>query len=181
MQVYDSSARYGAVTRLLHWGIALLMIWQLLGMVTKVVLGRESGLASMMVGTHQSLGFVLFVLILLRVVWALVNTGRRPAHGAGLMGLAAKAGHLALYVLMVFVPAVGLIRAWGNERAYNVFGWEVFVPRPEGQAVTWAVNLGNDWHGEIGWLLGALILGHIAAVLWHRLVLRDDTMAKMAG
>lgn len=181
MQIMDSPARYGAVSRFFHWGIAVLLIWQLLGMVSKVTLGRDAALTGFLAGSHQSIGFVLFVLIVARVLWALANIGRRPSPHPGLAGLAAKAGHVALYALMLFVPTVALIRAYGNERAYQVFGWELFPARPEGEAIGWMVNLGGDWHGEMGWVLGALILGHVGMAIWHSAVKRDGTMEKMAG
>lgn len=181
MQIMDSPARYGAVSRIFHWGIAALLIWQLAGMLSKVTLGRDAALTGFIAGSHQSLGFVLFVLVVLRVIWALLNIGRRPAHEVGLMGMAAKAGHAAMYALMVLVPGIALIRAWGNERAYDVFGWNLFPARAEGEAVQWAVTLGGDWHGELAWVLGALILGHVVMAVWHTAVRRDGTLERMAG
>lgn len=181
MQVMDSLARYGAVSRFFHWSIAALLLWQLAGMVAKVTLGRDAALTGFLSGSHQSLGFVIFVAVLLRALWALANLGRRPPHHHGLAGLAARAGHIALYALMLFVPGAALIRAYGNERAYNVFGWQVFPARPEGEAIEWMVGFGSNWHGLMGWTLGALILGHIVMAIWHMAVRRDGTMAKMAG
>ncbi|MDO5705963.1 MAG: cytochrome b [Paracoccus sp. (in: a-proteobacteria)] len=181
MQIMDSPARYGAVSRFFHWSIAGLMIWQFLGMAIKVMLGRDAALTGMIAGSHQSLGFVLFVLIVLRVIWALANLHRRPPHEAGLAGLAAKAGHVVLYALMILVPAVALIRAWGSDRAYVVFGWPVFPARAEGDVVQWAVDLGGNWHGEAGWLLAVLIVGHAVMAIWHTAVRRDGTMTRMAG
>lgn len=40
----------------------------------------------------------------------------------------------------------------------------------------------SEWHGELGWTLAALILGHIAmALIWHGLLKRDNTLQRMAG
>lgn len=181
MQLLDSHDRYGTVSRFLHWAVAALILWQLLGMVLKGALGRESALAGVFVGMHGSLGFVIFVLVLARAGWALINLGRRPSYGAGPAGIAAKAGHLALYVLMLLVPGIALIRAYGSERAYQVFGYELFPARPEGQAIEWMVNLGGSWHGFLGWAMAALILGHIAMAIIHARLLRDNTIERMAG
>jgi len=34
----------------------------------------------------------------------------------------------------------------------------------------------------MGWILALLVVGHIAmAVVWHRIIRRDDVLATMAG
>ena len=110
LSLYDTPLRYGLVTRFLHWSIAVLMLWQFAGMTLKLVLGRVP-VAAFFVGTHQKVGLILFGLIVLRLIWAGLNRHRRPDHGGGMRGLAARLGHLALYVLMIVVPGVALLRA----------------------------------------------------------------------
>lgn len=178
LQWRDSAERYGLVTRVLHWAIAALVLWQLLGMVLKITLGRVP-LAGFFVGLHQPVGATLFTLIVLRVLWALASRRSRPPHAPGLMGHAARAGHLALYVLMLAIPSLGLLRAWGEARAFTPFGIPVFPAREE--PVGWAVNAANLLHGELGWLLVALVLGHVVMALLHEALWRDGTMARMAG
>lgn len=173
----DTALRYGKVTRILHWGLAALILWQLFGMVVKVTM-EKSPTVSAIVSSHQPVGLVIFGLVVLRVLWALINRANRPAHGEGLQGLAARAGHVALYALMVLIPLTALVRAWGNQRAFAPFGFEIF-PAQE-PPVEWAVNLA-EWHGEMGWLMLVLILGHIAMVAVHDLLWRDGTLRKMAG
>ncbi|WBU52452.1 cytochrome b [Paracoccus sp. SCSIO 75233] len=176
----DSPDRYGAVTRFFHWSIAVLIIWQLVSMAVKNALGRESELASFMVGTHASVGFTVFILVWLRVIWVFANRDRRPVHEAGLLGTAAKLGHLALYLLMLFVPTVAVLRAFGGTRPFTVWGIELFAGRPEGQEVAVLSNAGN-LHGEMGWVMALLIAGHVAMALFHGIVLKDRTLTKMAG
>lgn len=171
----DSPYRYGKITRALHWGIAGLMIWQFFGMLVKVTLGKHP-VTAFWVGTHAPVGTVLFVLILLRLIWAAVNLGRRPSHGAGAMGLAARLGHWALYVTMFAVPALALLRAWGGERAFAPFGFQIFPAREV--AIAWTQG---GLHGLLAWAFGLLILGHIAMAFLHEHLWRDGTLAKMAG
>lgn len=174
----DTAERYGTVSRALHWAVAALVLWQLLGMVLKLWLGRGP-VAGVFVGLHQPLGAVLFVLVVLRVIWALMNRRNRPPHAPGLPGQAARAGHVALYALILAVPGLGLVRAWGNTRAFEPFGLAVFPAREE--AVGWAVSAGNAAHGLLGWALAALVAGHVVMALLHAIVLRDRTLARMAG
>ncbi len=67
MTMRDTEAAYGPVTRLLHWGIAALILWQFLGMGLRLIFGRTP-LVSFFVGSHQPVGLVLFVLIVARVL-----------------------------------------------------------------------------------------------------------------
>ncbi|WP_323009252.1 cytochrome b [Paracoccus sp. (in: a-proteobacteria)] len=174
----DTRQLYGKVTRLLHWGIAALMLWQFFGMGLKLLLGRQPVVA-FFVGSHQAVGTVLFVLIALRVVWALVNRRSRPDHGAGFWGLAARLGHMALYLVMALVPTIALLRAYGSERAFAPFGFQIF-PAQE-PPIAWTVNLAGALHGELAWLLLVLILGHVVMVGVHESMWRNGTLARMAG
>lgn len=133
MQIMDSPARYGAVTRFFHWSVAALIAWQFLGMGLKIALGRDHAIAGFMTGTHGSVGFVIFILVWLRVVWAVLNRRQRPAQEGAVPGWAVKLGHLALYALMLFVPTVAVMRAFGGERPFAVFGLQLSAGRPEGR------------------------------------------------
>lgn len=180
MQIKDSSARYGAVSRALHWVIAALILWQLASMVAKNLLGREDAIGGFMAGTHGSVGFVVFVLVWLRLGWVLINRRNRPAHGQGLLGLAAKLGHVALYGLMLFVPTVAVLRAFGSERPFSVFGIQIFAGQPPGQGIE-ALTGAAALHGEMAWLMAVLITGHIVMAVLHSAVMKDRTIARMAG
>ncbi|HWL57864.1 MAG TPA: cytochrome b [Paracoccus sp. (in: a-proteobacteria)] len=174
----DTSDRYGRLTRLLHWSIAALVLWQFLGMGLRLALGRTP-LVSFFVGSHQKVGTVLFLLILLRVVWAFANRRNRPGHGAGLLGLAARLGHLALYAAMALVPFLALLRAYGSERPFAPFGFQIFAAQQP--PIGWMVGLGDALHGELAWLLLALIAGHVVMVGLHEGMWRDGTLSRMAG
>lgn len=174
----DTPALYGRVTRLLHWAIAALILWQFVGMGLRELLGRTPVVA-VFVGSHQKVGTVLSVLILLRLLWALTNRSNRPAHGGGLVGAAARLGHLALYAVMALVPTAALLRAWGSDKPFAPFGFEIFSAKAP--AVGWAVGFGEALHGEAAWLLLALIAGHVLMVAVHQGLWRDGTLSRMAG
>ena len=96
-------------------------------------------------------------MIAVRIVWALLNASKRPAADS----FAAKAGHLALYVLMLAVPVIGMIRQYGGGRGpLKVFGVQVMQGSPE--KIEWMSNLGNMAHGKLGWLLLRLSLATLS-------------------
>ncbi|WP_138464896.1 cytochrome b [Poseidonocella sp. HB161398] len=177
--ILDTEAGYGLVTRLLHWSLAVLILWQLAGMGFKRVLGGESAVTQFFRGHHGDLGALIFALAVARVLWAVAMRNRRPDHGAGLQGLAVKAGHAALYALIVLVPLAAILRAIGGTRGFAPFGLEITAPREA--PIEWMVAFGNALHGEAGWVMAALIAGHVVMVGLHEGLWRDGTLKRMAG
>lgn len=174
----DSPARYGLITRLLHWSIALMFVWQFTGMLIKITIGRHP-VTSFMVAQHRPMGTLLMLLIAGRAIWAFSQWRRRPAHPPTFVGRAATAGHAALYALMIYVPAIALLREFGRTRAFAPWGIPLFSERAE--EIVWMVATANASHGLIGWILLAVIAGHIAMVAVHHWWWRDDTLRKMTG
>ena len=176
--MWDRPDRYGLVTRLLHWGMAAILLWQFTGMILRMLLGRTP-LMAFWVGTHQSVGTLLLALVAVRIAWAIANRARRPAHGRSAIGRAAWAGLVALYGLMLVVPTLAVLRAIGGGRGYAVFGWQL-VPRG-GARIEWMAAPAELLHGRLAWLLLALVLGHVAMALVHHFLLRDGLLLRMAG
>ncbi|MFC0218484.1 cytochrome b561 [Pseudochelatococcus lubricantis] len=176
MEWRDTREKYGLVSRILHWVMAGLLLWQFTGMAARVAFGRAP-LVSLFVGTHAPLGALLFVLIVARLLWGLANRERRPAYEPGLLGLLAKAGHLALYALMFIVPALALMRAYGSGRGFQPFGIPLFPAT--GEQIAWLMAPANALHGVLAWVLLSLIAGHVGMVLVHRFVWRDDVASRM--
>ncbi|MFC7367220.1 MULTISPECIES: cytochrome b [Vreelandella] len=173
LAIMDTTTRYGVVSKALHWGMALLFVWQFSGAAARVFL-EDTALESFLWGTHRTVGVTLMLLVLLRAVWALINTSRRPPS----VSVMAKFGHLVLYGLMIAVPTIALIRQYGSGRALDVFGINL-MPGFEGERIDWMVNLGGLLHGELGWALLALIVGHVVMAILHRKLTNHDVVSRM--
>jgi cytochrome b561 len=158
--------------------MALVILWQFSGIVLGSLFGR-SAVTDILNSTHGELGVAILGLATVRAVWGLYNLKHRPAHERGLLGMAARAGHLALYLLMLFIPAVALLRATGSQWGLALFGYQI-VPQG-GETIGWMVAPANLLHGLLAWTLLALIGGHIAMVLIHRFVWKDTVLNRMAG
>ncbi|MCM5556559.1 cytochrome b [Pleomorphomonas sp. JP5] len=174
--LFDHPEGYGAISRALHWLMAALFAWQFLSVILHAV-DREMPAARFFWSWHMSVGFLLLIAVVLRGVWALVNLGNRPRHAAGFLGVAARLGHLALYLLMLAVPTVAVLRAYGSGRGFSAFGIEVFAGG--GERIPELMAPANAVHGLLGWALLALTLGHIAMALAHTYLWRQDTLTRM--
>lgn len=172
----DSHERYGVISKFFHWGMAAIFLWQFLGMLLLIMLGKTP-LTTFFLGTHGPLGAVLFVLVALRLGWLSQNLAHRPQPEASSSGNLASVGHRLLYVLMIVVPVLALLRSYGSGRAFTPFGislWEA-----SDQKIDWMVAAGNAAHGVLAWVLLVMIAGHIAFAVWHRVVKHDQVWGRM--
>ncbi|MDX5979394.1 cytochrome b [Vreelandella alkaliphila] len=174
LAMMDTNKRYGIVSRLLHWGMALLFVWQFSSAAARVFF-EDTPLESFLWGTHSQVGVVLLALVVVRGAWALINASRRPTS----VSVMATLGHLALYGLMIAVPTIALIRQYGSGRALDVFGFNL-MPGFDGEKIAWMTELGGLLHGELGWALLALIVGHVVMAILHRKLTNHDVLSRMA-
>ena len=172
----DSSQRYGGISRLLHWSMALLIGWQLLKLGDRINDG-EHWIGQTLVPWHVSIGSLLLILIGVRLLWALSQRQQRP-QPVGPTAPLVKAGHGLLYASMLLMPLTGLCVMLGNGYGLKVFGVQLLAKT--GLKTDWLISLGN-LHSPLAWLLLALVVGHIGAALFHHFIKKDDTLKRMAG
>lgn len=186
MHATNTAESWGLVTRLIHWVMAALILFQLgLGIyMTNAVddLLRQFSLTQL----HKSWGFVIFTLALVRVVWRLFNptSPAKPAAMPGWQWSIAEITHKLLYLLMFVLPLSGWIMsaASPNQDLLNiqnmVFNWfampDFWVPGVKSTAETAATV-----HTLSALLLALLLAAHAGAALKHHLVDRDNVLRRM--
>lgn len=176
-RVCDAPNGYGVVSRVLHWGMALLFAWQFTSAILRVV-ADDTPIEKFFWSTHATIGVTLWLLVLIRGVWGLLNLSRRPKiEGPTLLTAVASATHLILYVLMVGVPTLAIMRSLGNGRGFTVYGLQIMAPGGEPNPAL--VEPAKAFHSWLGWTLLALIICHIAAAIYHKVILKDATLARM--
>lgn len=87
----DTPDYYGSVSRLLHWGMAYLMLWQFTMVLGWRAFGPSENiiLVSQFGPDHGTVGLLTFVLIVLRAAWAFANRqSPTPASAFPRMGRA---------------------------------------------------------------------------------------------
>lgn len=177
----DSPERYGLVSRTLHWIMACLLIWQF-GIILSWRLFGPSDLLKTITSLgpyHGTVGLLTIMFVVIRIAWALVNQKCRPPREAGWTGRAALFGHVSLYTLMFIIPALALLRAYGNGKGWQQWGVQI-VPAM-GEEIQWFIAPANTLHGLLSWLLCILIAGHIVMALHHRFIRRDRILDRMVG
>lgn len=172
----DTTKRYGTVSRLLHWSVALLVAWQVLKLFDRIDEG-EHWVGQVLVPWHISIGVLILAVMLIRIAWTLRNRSHRPPPPEPkLLGFVAKAGHVALYAALVLMPLTGMSIMIGNGYGLSVFGLELV---PKGADIPWLANFGGLIHSPLAWLLLAMVIGHAGMALVHRFVKKDDVLQRM--
>lgn len=168
--------RYDAVAKTLHWVMAavIMALW----VVGHVIDALPKGpLRSDVIGVHKAVGVLTLVLFVARLAWRL--TRPQPPLPDGMPAaerLLAAAGHVALYALMVLLPLGGILMSQSGGREVSVFGLVLpqLVAKNDGLK-----EIFKGGHVALGWALAVILLGHIAAALRHRFILRDQVMDRM--
>ena len=120
---------------------------------------------------HESLGLLVFVQALARLVWRLRTTPPPMAAAISATERAvAHAVHTALYVLLLVQPLLGFFttNAYGfPQRGPTAFLGVIDLPQFMDAAPDLARSL--HWaHSIVGWALAALIVAHLAGDLMQR-------------
>lgn len=165
--VSDSSTHYGFVTRFFHWLMAIGFAWMFMTAGARFI-NEDAPFTEAVFAYHGQVGFTILWLAVLRVIWALLQRPNRPQSA-----LSVKIGHTCLYVLMIVVPSLAVLRTIGSDRGFTYWGvWSIL--QPTGEKTEWMSALGNALHGNLGWLLFALIIGHIFFAIKHSLTPGDE-------
>ena len=173
MTLIGTERRYGLIAQLLHWTMAVLVLWAWLIAGTW---GR-GGEGSSVLALHQTLGFAVFVLVFLRVVWRLFD--RRPAGPPvpGVMALAGKVSHWLLYALLFAIPATAIAGSWLEGHSITVNGLGAIGPY-----FATSRSFGHEIL-DIHQLLGTTIMWvagfHAAAAIFHHFFLKDRVLRQM--
>ena len=171
---------FGWVSRLLHWLMAIGLLGNL-GFGAYLARTEPTFSTLWMYGAHKSAGMTLLILVLLRIVWHRISPVPEPVsqNVPKWQHAAARAGHLALYLLMLAVPLSGWIASSATGIPTIVFNqWTLPGIAPVSE--TWD-TLGFAAHGILTKLLIAVVIIHVAAALQHAVIYQNATLRRMVS
>jgi cytochrome b561 len=170
----DNRQRYGTVSRFFHWVMAILILEQFFKFADRINEG-EHWLGDTFGPLHGSIGLILLMLVVLRLLWSVSQQGQRPINH-GFEGFVAKVTHGVMYLCVLALPFLGMLYVYGKGYAVKFFGLEV-IAKPASET-EWAIAAGG-FHSPIAILLALLVLLHGAAAIYHRVVKKDDVLQRM--
>lgn len=170
-----SRSGYSRVAIALHWTIAVLIIGNALGGILSEMV--DDAAAAGIMSVHKSIGLTVLVLSLARLGWRLTHGFPRfPESTSRWDAVAARATHVAFYVLMIAVPLAGWIMVSGGARPLEWFGLFDWPKLPVSRATA---GVAHDAHVLLAFTTVGLVVLHVAGALKHHFVDRDDVLARM--
>jgi cytochrome b561 len=168
--------QFTAISRLLHWTMAA-MVLTMLGVGVAMVASLAD--YHLLVSVHRPLGIAILALVVVRFVNRLLNRPPPfPATVSRAERLAATASEFLMYGLMFTLPLVG----WGMLSAARypivLFG-PVRLPYilPHNLMLYAALRKA---HTVLAYLFFLTFLAHFGAILFHTLIVRDGLLLRMA-
>ena len=169
--------RFAVPQRILHWLMAICILSMLfigVGMVSTI-----SAKYLTLVQIHKPLGIAILVLALIRLALRLYyGAPALPADLPAPMKLAAELSQYIFYALMIAMPLIGWGMLSAAEYPVVLFGGvhlpSILPVSPSLHTLLWHA------HYYLAFAFFGLILMHVSAILFHKLVRNDGVFEAMA-
>ena len=170
-----TSSRYGAGAQAFHWlTVMLVLAAYLLSKSDRYSL--YSAAADGLRRIHETLGVLVFIAVMLRLLWRLIDNTTVKLPMPRWMAMAAKLVHFALYALLIAIPATAVLGTWLEGLPVTLLGLDIGPQIAQGRGPG---QLIMEMHAVLGnailWVAGV----HAAAALFHRFYLRDEVFQSM--
>lgn len=167
--------KYSGLQIGIHWLVFLLVIIAYCAMEFRGFFPRSARPVINMV--HVSCGISILVLMVARLLIRL----KRPAppivpKPKPMMTGMAHLGHLAIYLLFIALPIIGLVMMYNRGNPWVAFG--IVMPHAA-EANFELADMLKSWHETLA-NLGYFVIGlHAAAALLHHYFWKDNTLLRM--
>jgi cytochrome b561 len=181
--IQQPTSRYDRLSQVFHWLTAIVVTIAFIlgpgGFGRMMKQGVDPATRSDIVW-HESLGILILVLTLLRLLWVAVRSPAPQFKMNGWMHLAGKLMHVALWTLLLALPATALLALGSESHPLTLLGGVRVNQMPfiAGSVVAGLADWG-DVHKFLGdaimWLAGL----HAAAAIFHHVFLKDGVLLAM--
>ena len=178
MAAKDGGARFGTVSILNHWVIAVLIIAMLaLGLyMADLPRGPDK---SELIQLHKSVGVLILLLGAWRVLWRIwIGFPEDVAAMPVWQRHAARAVHIVLLIAVLAMPISGYVMSSAGGHKVSFFNVFDLPALPENKAVSGAAGFVHEW---LGYLVIAILFLHVLAAVKHHVVDKDATLRRMIG
>ena len=174
MHSRDTVTEYSLISKLLHWASAIILFVQIpLGFY---LVDLDFGPERLNIeNIHVLVGLSIFYLVIIRLINKIISTSPKlePSIFKGQKFLA-KSNHILLYVTILSITISGIFKKLFNGETLVIFLREIQIVENFEVA-----DFFYDIHIFSNYLLIALIIIHILAVIVHKLFFGDNLLKKI--
>lgn len=176
MPLRSDDRQWGAVTKFIHWLMALGILGT--GLLGLLMTDMKPSMSKISVyALHKSIGLTLLALFLLRLLWRLFDGRPRELPAPRWQQLAAHAVHGVLYLLIATMPLSGW---WYNSlRGYPLQWFKQFNLPALAAKNPQLEHLAHAIHEYLFWFLLLVLVAHVGGALKHHLMDRDNVLRRM--
>ncbi len=178
MQLRNNSYRYGLLSILLHWSMAILIVPLFFLGKYMVDLDYYDPWYKDAPDLHRSFGIIVAIILILRLCWRLGNI--RPAIiGKPWEQHIARWVHRFFYALIFAVVISGYLITTADGQAISLFNW--FEIPASLQGFENQEDIAGEFHKWLTYILILLVGLHTLAALKHHFINHDSTLSRMLG
>ena len=176
MSLRNSADSFGSISRILHWTMALGVIF-MLALGNRIADMKPDLSTLYLYGVHKTLGIVILTLAVLRLIWHRISPPPHPLGPPSAWGtVAARAAHALIYGLLITIPLSGWFASSATGIDVMMFDrWTLPAIAPVSEL--WETR-GFAVHAILTKALFGLILVHMLGAL-KREIDGDGTLTRM--
>ncbi|WON78339.1 cytochrome b [Serratia sp. UGAL515B_01] len=176
----NTSDRFGHISVLIHWLVALTVYGMFALGLWMVTLGYYDVWYHKAPEIHKSIGILLLIIMVFRVLWRFISPPPKPLTSySRFTRISAVFAHLALYVLLFGILISGYLISTADNQAINVFGW--FEVPASVTGLPQQADTAGTIHLYLAWVVVVLSVLHALAALKHHFIDGDITLKRMLG
>ena len=182
---------YGLIAKWFHWGTVLLFLISYCAIYYRELFADSDFENWITIQLHFSIGISIFGIVLMRIVWRSLNTSPNQESFSTVHLIMIKAGHIALYKVMLIMPISGYLSLVNYLTCKNgnidyfflldlTFLKSTEFCRSYSSVLITLEKPADFIHSITGkWLVPTLVLGHLLAALYHHFIKQDNTLNKI--
>ena len=175
--------RYHSFSIVLHWAMAVGVLFMLSSGVYMTYADISKADQFQWYQIHKAAGVLVLWAVIARIAVRFLT--KSPSQPIGLNHKQLKAaavGHKVLYLAMVLMPLSGWLMVSASPFGLPTFVFVDWIKWPHIPGLarnTVAENIANTVHWITAISMSVLILGHISAVVWHKVAHNINLMKRM--
>jgi cytochrome b561 len=178
--ILNTTKRFGLVSIFLHWLMAVVVLGLFALGWYMVDLTYYDSLYNTLPFIHQSIGTLVALIFLFRIVWIRVSPVPGPLQGNSRFEIiTSRLMHSVLYFLIALIVLSGYLISTADGSGIDVF--DLFEVPATVTGIPQQEDIAGLIHEYLAYILIGLVLVHAAAALKHHYVDRDNSLRRILG